>query len=82
MIRTGIKLNEVWLYAFDACPMMMGLMAFIFVLPYDLPYGRMFKLMSRKRREALLAEMEQERQEIRDDSRDEYQVTEKGWDVR
>jgi hypothetical protein len=51
LIRTGVKIDEMWLYIFDTTPMFIGVMAFAIVLPYDIPYARMFKSMSRKARE-------------------------------
>ena len=49
-----MKTDEIWLYVFDATPMFIGVMAFALVLPYDLPYGHTFKLMSRRKRERYL----------------------------
>ena len=37
------KLNELWLYLGDAAPTLIGVLAFAFVLPYDLPYRSIFK---------------------------------------
>ena len=41
--RKAEELNELWLYLGDATPTFIGVIAFAFVLPYELPYGSIFK---------------------------------------
>jgi hypothetical protein len=43
LIRNAERLNELWLYFGDVAPTFIGVMAFAFVLPYELPYGSIFK---------------------------------------
>ncbi len=41
--RRAEELNELWFYLGDAAPTLIGVLAFAFVLPYELPYGSIFK---------------------------------------
>jgi hypothetical protein len=50
LARSGVQLNEAWLYIFDALPTFIGVLAFAIVLPYDLPHGRMFREGAKRRR--------------------------------
>lgn len=43
LIRKAERLNELWLYSGDVALTFIGVMAFAFVLPYELPYSSIFK---------------------------------------
>lgn len=50
LVRSGVQLDDIWLYVWDSAPTFIGVMAFAIVLPYELPYGGMFKGILRHRR--------------------------------
>lgn len=37
------QISEVYLYVFDALPTLVGAATYTFSLPYELPYGQVFK---------------------------------------
>jgi hypothetical protein len=47
LIRSGEKLDDMWIYIWDATPTFIGIMAFAIILPYDLPFGETFGLVFR-----------------------------------
>jgi hypothetical protein len=49
-VRSGVQLNDIWFYIFDATPTFIAVMAFAIILPYDLPYGGMFKEIGGRRK--------------------------------
>ena len=58
MIRSGIELDDKWLYILDATPTFVGVMAFAIILPFDLPYAAMFKRGNCRRRDMEVGDAE------------------------
>jgi hypothetical protein len=49
LITPGEKLNMLWLYLFDATPTFIGIIAFGYLFPYDLPFAAAFRWGTKKR---------------------------------
>jgi len=48
LITPGEKLNMLWLYLFDATPTFIGIVAFGYLFPYDLPFAVAFRWGTKK----------------------------------
>jgi hypothetical protein len=49
LITPGEELNMLWLYLFDATPTLVGVLAFAYLCPYDLPFAGAFRWGMKKR---------------------------------
>lgn len=61
MIRSGIELDDKWLYILDATPTFVGVMAFAIILPFDMPYAAMAKKGNCRRRDMEVRDAEAHR---------------------
>ena len=54
-------MDDIWLYIFDAMPTWIGTISLAVCLPYDMPFGDMFRMVFRNRKGCKTAETEQGR---------------------